>query len=100
MFTGEKNQYYQGKIFNQAWLEDIPSDFEDITVTETFHPTISTDEQDNDNGDDSEDKSVKDRGLPSDKCLQPVDIGQEILDQYFDKIFVSLLGKGIHMLVC
>jgi hypothetical protein len=55
MFTGKKNQYYQDKIFNQAWLEDIPSDFKDITVKETFHPTISTDEQDNDNGDDDED---------------------------------------------
>jgi hypothetical protein len=92
MFTGEKNQYYQDKIFNQAWLEDIPSDFKDITVKETFHPTISTDEQDN--GDDDKDQSVKDRGLPSDTCLQTVDIGQEILDQYFDKIFCVAPGEG------
>ncbi|XP_071150816.1 uncharacterized protein [Mytilus edulis] len=38
--------------------------------------------------------NIKDRGFPSDTCLQPVDIGQEILDQYFDNIFCVAPGEG------
>ncbi|XP_071177666.1 uncharacterized protein [Mytilus edulis] len=38
--------------------------------------------------------NIKDRGFPSDTCLQPVDIGQEILDQHFDDIFCVAPGEG------
>ena len=31
--------------------------------------------------------NVLNHAMPRDTCLQPVDIGQEFLDQYFDQIF-------------
>ncbi|CAG2201584.1 unnamed protein product [Mytilus edulis] len=41
---------------------------------------------------DEEDQNIKDRGFLSDTCLQPVDIGQEMLDQHFDDIFCVAPG--------
>lgn len=47
-----------------------------------------------------EDQTLKDRKMASDTCLQPVDMGQEILDQHFDDIFCVAPGEGRPLSAC
>lgn len=64
--------------------DDLPEVVEDDITTEHAEPDEPGEE----------DQNTKDRGLPSDTCLQPVDIGQEVLDQHFDDIFCVAPGEG------
>ncbi|CAG2195295.1 unnamed protein product [Mytilus edulis] len=98
----ECNPYYKDTLLNQTWHDGFSPEFEDLTMAEEDHegsPEIlerqdfKTQQSDED-PQDEEDQNVKDRGFPSDTCLQPVDIGQEILDQHFDDIFCVAPGEG------
>ncbi|XP_071150937.1 uncharacterized protein, partial [Mytilus edulis] len=93
-YLQEKNPYYHDKLLNKQWIDNTPSDFEDLVVEETEHTEFVPQEEDRIDNHNDEDESVKNRGLPSDTCLQPVDIGQEILDQHFDHIFCVAPGEG------
>ena len=75
----ETNKYYADLKFDDSWKNPIEStaveadaSFEEETENREICETI-----------DEESNHV----LPHDTCLQPVDIGQEIIDQYFDQIF-------------
>lgn len=52
------------------------------------------DEQDSTTENKEEDRNAKERGFAHDTCLQPVDIGQEILNQHFDDICCVAPGEG------
>ncbi|VDI14436.1 Hypothetical predicted protein [Mytilus galloprovincialis] len=87
-YLQQNNPYYHDKLLNDKWIEHIPSDFKDLVTEEAELTEVLAEEHDKDDKNhDDEDISFKDRGLPSDTCLQPVDLGQEILDQHFDDIF-------------
>ncbi|CAG2211667.1 unnamed protein product [Mytilus edulis] len=98
----ECNPYYKDTLLNQTWHDGFSPEFEDLTMAEKDdkgspeileRQDIKTQQSDEDPKDE-EDQNVKDRGFPSDTCLQPVDIGQEILDQHFDDIFCVAPGEG------
>ncbi|XP_071176421.1 uncharacterized protein [Mytilus edulis] len=98
----ECNPYYKDTVLNQTWLDGFSPEFEDLTITakdDEGSPDIleirdiKTQQSDED-PQDEDDQDVKDRGFPSDTCLQPVDIGQEIMDQHFDDIFCVAPGEG------
>ncbi|XP_071142082.1 uncharacterized protein [Mytilus edulis] len=98
----ECNPYYKDTVLNQTWLDGFSPEFEDLTMAEKDHEDspdilerqdVKTQPSDDD-PQAEEDQNVKDRGFPSDTCLQPVDIGQEILDQHFDDIFCVAPGEG------
>lgn len=121
-YLQQNNPYYQDKVLNQAWIDNVPQNFQDFTIADakfsqdsnelancskygelcdqnknysvvnTEFPDMSLDQDAN--AKEEEDQSVRDRGLPLDTCLQPVDLGQEILDQHFDKIFSVAPGEG------
>ncbi|CAG2195135.1 unnamed protein product [Mytilus edulis] len=100
-YLQQNNPYYHDKLLNDKWIEHIPSDFKDLVTEEAELTEVLAEEHDKDDKNhDDEDISFKDRGLPSDTCLQPVDLGQEILDQHFDDIFVLLQVKAIHLSAC
>ncbi|CAG2194871.1 unnamed protein product [Mytilus edulis] len=83
----ESNPYYKNTSLNHNWHDEFPPDFEELTVAEEDH-------KESDDYPKEEDQNVKDRGFPCDTCLQPVDIGQEMLDQHFDDIFCVAPGEG------
>ncbi|CAC5394403.1 unnamed protein product [Mytilus coruscus] len=87
-YLKESNPYYKETSLNQTWHDGFPPDFEDLTMAKEEHevnPEIKLKQREEDQED--KDQNNKDKGFPSDTCLQPVDIGQEMLDQHFDDIF-------------
>ncbi|CAG2202916.1 unnamed protein product [Mytilus edulis] len=91
----ESNPYYMNTSLNHKWHREFPPDFEDLTVVKEDHKVkqeIVTQQSYEDHQE--EDQNVKDRGFPNDTCLQPVDKGQEMLDQHFDDIFCVAPGEG------
>ncbi|XP_071153638.1 uncharacterized protein [Mytilus edulis] len=94
-YLQQNNPYYHDTLLNDKWTEHIPSDFKDLVTEEAELTEVLAEEHDEDDKKhDDEDISFKDRGLPSDTCLQAVDLGQEILDQHFDDIFCVAPGEG------
>ncbi|VDI36704.1 Hypothetical predicted protein [Mytilus galloprovincialis] len=92
----DRNPYYKDISLNLTWHNDISSDFQDITLPEKNDDdhTNMEEEKDNTTQHNEEDENIKDLGFPHDTCLQPVDIGQEMLDQHFDDIFCVAPGEG------
>ncbi|XP_071153640.1 uncharacterized protein [Mytilus edulis] len=94
-YLQQNNPYYHDKLLNDKWIEHIPSDFKDLVTEEAELTEVLPEEHaKDDKNHDDEDISFKDKGLPSDTCLQPVDLGQEILDQHFEDIFCVAPGEG------
>lgn len=103
------NPLYQCDIsVNQAWVDsnhdqnctsstEIESDSSEVR-NDTDMAEIETDAPEAENNTDEfeidEDELIHNKGLPSDTCLQPADIGQEVLDQHFEDIFCVALGKA------
>ena len=82
----QTNKYYADLKFNEAWQNPIEStregaDVSDDGNTQGNETRETIDEETN-------------HALPHDTCLQPVDIGQEIIDQYFDQIFCFAPCEG------
>ena len=75
-------------------MENFVNKIKNDSVVNTEFPDISLDPDANAKED--ADQSVRDKGLASDTCLQPVDLGQEILDQHFDEIFLRCSGRRKH----
>ncbi|VDI50596.1 Hypothetical predicted protein, partial [Mytilus galloprovincialis] len=101
-YLKECNPFYKDTSVNQTWQDGFSPDFEELTTPDEDNecnpdifkrPDINMQQSEEDPQAD-EDENVKDRGFPSDTCLQPVDIGQEILDQHFDDIFCVAPGEG------
>ncbi|XP_071145215.1 uncharacterized protein [Mytilus edulis] len=101
-YLKECNPFYKDTSVNQTWQDGFSPDFEELTTPDEDNesnpeifkrPDINMQQSEEDTQAD-EDENVKDRGFPSDTCLQPVDIGQEILDQHFDDIFCVAPGEG------
>uniref|UniRef100_A0A9J8ADG0 ATP-dependent DNA helicase n=1 Tax=Cyprinus carpio carpio TaxID=630221 RepID=A0A9J8ADG0_CYPCA len=82
------NKYYTEIVFNDDWLNEFTrQDDDDDTniMVETELENINGDEELHDR---------QQHCVFMDTCLQPVDIGQEVLDQYFDGILSLAPAEG------
>ncbi|XP_062589569.1 uncharacterized protein LOC134251199, partial [Saccostrea cucullata] len=110
LFLKENNFWYSDVKVNENWLNPIPEEKEldDIVDCddETANAEITSSRCDN-ASENSEDITVKCteneaesfldenlRGIQLDTCLQPADIGQEVLDLCFDKVFEISPAEG------
>ena len=74
-FLKENNEWYKGVEIDTNWEENV-TDLQKGSENDTHL-----------NNDDHQQ-------IATDTCLQPVDIAQEVLDQYFDDIYNIALGEG------
>ncbi|XP_041863244.1 uncharacterized protein LOC121653673 isoform X1 [Melanotaenia boesemani] len=91
-FLKQSNKFYKDIDFNEEWVNELcvleqPED-EEKDNAEVVEST----------GDDVEDDELlhdrQQHCMFSDTCLMPVDIGQEVLDQYFDSIVNVAPAEG------
>lgn len=91
-YLKQNNKLYEDVKFNHEWVNPLPH----IDEGDENPDSVSGD-SDTSNGDDDNtlqsnvdkiaiDENSDQSGLLMDTCLQPVIIGQEVLDQHFDKI--------------
>ena len=88
------------KNYWKKWEENLArilsKDDEDKNIRESsdMHDAKSGENDMNDEENDINDEEDRFHGLHLDSCLQAVDIGQEILDQYFDEIICCAPCEG------
>ncbi|XP_078790066.1 uncharacterized protein LOC105353590 isoform X2 [Oryzias latipes] len=96
-YLKRNNKYYNDIEFNEAWLNDFCK--EDLEEENRNEPEKQADKKDEkeDEADDGEDELLHDRQnhcMFQDSALFPVDIGQEVLDQYFEDILNLAPAEG------
>ncbi|KAI2646116.1 OVARIAN TUMOR DOMAIN-containing deubiquitinating enzyme 10 [Labeo rohita] len=83
------NKYYSDVVFNEDWLNEFHRqdniDDDKSNTEETDVENVNVDEELHDR---------QQHCVFMDTCLQPVDIGQEVLDQYFDSILSVAPAEG------
>ncbi|XP_076132870.1 uncharacterized protein LOC143114916 [Alosa pseudoharengus] len=87
-YLKKNNKYYTDIEFNDAWLNVFSKDDDEI-----MHEKDSTEPCASNN----DDELLHDRQqhcMYMDTCLQPVDIGQEVLDHYLDSIVNVAPAEG------
>ncbi|XP_062389285.1 uncharacterized protein LOC134077598 [Sardina pilchardus] len=85
-FLKENNKYYSDIDFNNDWVN---------VFAQQTHNDVQIDQASDNEG--TEDELLHDRQqycMFMDTCLQPVDIGQEVLDHYLDRILHLAPGEG------
>ncbi|XP_048256969.1 uncharacterized protein LOC125382713 [Haliotis rufescens] len=81
------NKWYSDVNFNTDWVNPLPVIDEEDEIIDSDTETLPEVEKDSSNTQTNEnEESEKDHGLLMNTCLQPLDIGQEVMDQYFEKI--------------
>ncbi|XP_062614313.1 uncharacterized protein LOC134276047 [Saccostrea cucullata] len=75
-FLKRKNQWYEDVAIDTNWKGNC-NDFQEMSESDSLL-------------DDDDDRQY----IATDTCLQPVDIGQEVLDHYFDDIYDISPGEG------
>ena len=91
-YLKQTNSYYADIEFNEAWINDFCRE-QEAEVPGNDNPADS----DKTDAGAAEDELLHDRqqhGMFQDTCLMPVDIGQEVLDQYFDDILNVAPAEG------
>ncbi|XP_073688497.1 uncharacterized protein [Garra rufa] len=82
------NKYYKDIVFNDDWLNEFVRQNDDVDTSHTGESELANLHVD---------EELHDRQqhcVFMDTCLQPVDIGQEVLDQYFDSILSLAPAEG------
>ncbi|XP_078795313.1 uncharacterized protein LOC144988623 isoform X2 [Oryzias latipes] len=96
-YLKRNNKYYKDIEFNEAWLNDFcKEELEEENRNEPENQADKKDEKE-DEADDGEDELLHDRQnhcMFQDSALFPVDIGQEVLDQYFEDILNLAPAEG------
>lgn len=93
------NKWFKDIDINSDW-ENLLSEDEDVeeSVTEKTNDVDMTDCTGRDDEQGSDDEETDDdrlRGMALDTCLlQPIDIGQEVLDQYFNDVLCVASCEG------
>nr|XP_057908359.1 uncharacterized protein LOC131104820 [Doryrhamphus excisus] len=90
-YLKESNVHYEDIEYNEEWVNDFcrepdASQVEDSVPAVDVTPPLDT-----------EDEQLHDRQqhcMFQDTCLMPVDIGQEVLDQYYDNILNVAPAEG------
>ena len=88
-YLKENNTWYKDIVIEHDWVNPIPEvSTEDISENEQAENVTEDDI--------SEEITDEERlcGAQLDSCMEPLDIGQEILDQYFDGIFCVAPCEG------
>ncbi|XP_064617311.1 uncharacterized protein LOC135481415 [Liolophura sinensis] len=103
-YLKENNPHYQDVNFNNNWVNNLSSAGNDKESDNDSLPDLCDHEQAGSNegkkadlGNDAEylhSSHTGDQGLMIDSCLQPVDIGQEILDQFADNVLCLAPSEG------
>ncbi|XP_024120095.2 uncharacterized protein LOC112141236 [Oryzias melastigma] len=92
-YLKQNNQYYKDIEFNEAWLNDFCKEELEVNQNEVENEADKKEEK----ADDGEDELLHDRQthcMFQDSALFPVDIGQEVLDQYFEDILNLAPAEG------
>ncbi|XP_069106088.1 uncharacterized protein [Argopecten irradians] len=87
-FLKETNKWYRDVEIDESWenpIEKICDYAAEDNVAVQDDSMI--DKTSTDNNELTEDEDDTQHAMPLDTCLQPADIAQEVLDQYFDKVF-------------
>ncbi|XP_048048180.1 uncharacterized protein LOC125269321 [Megalobrama amblycephala] len=91
------NKWYKDVVINEQWInslneleENVPDEMEEQDVFEKSEEENDPEEQQ------EEDLTyIKEQsGLLSDTCLQPVDLGSEIIDQHFEDVLNVAPAEG------
>ncbi|XP_042610591.1 uncharacterized protein LOC122144028 [Cyprinus carpio] len=88
-YLKKHNKYYSDVMFNEDWLNE----FHRQDIAENDDNSIEETNVENAN-DDEELHDRQQHCVFMDTCLQPVDIGQEVLDQYVDNILSVAPAEG------
>ena len=87
------NDQYKDIDFNEEGLYELCREPDEVVVVEGGDSSAGNDEA----APDVEDELLHDRQqhcMFQDTCLMPVDVGQEVLDQYFDGVLNLAPGEG------
>lgn len=85
-YLKETNVHYKDVEFNEEWLNKFCREADSDAIEKARDSNVDSVETSPDN--------VDDELLHEDTCLMPVDIGQEVLDQYFDHILNVAPAEG------
>ena len=85
------NKWYNDIVIEHEWINPVPED--------SNQQNSDCHEEDEDECNSDVDEITDEErlcGVRLDSCMQPADIGQEILDQYFDDVFCVAPCEGIN----
>uniref|UniRef100_UPI00358E7FB6 uncharacterized protein n=1 Tax=Myxine glutinosa TaxID=7769 RepID=UPI00358E7FB6 len=96
-FLVANNKWYGDVKFNKHWVNSLPNvveenedEINDMDRDDTLPDLTETEISENK----TREPDLEDHGMYMDSCLQPVDIGQEVLDQHFDDILCIAPAEG------
>ncbi|XP_030832915.1 uncharacterized protein LOC584759 isoform X5 [Strongylocentrotus purpuratus] len=87
-YLKKNNKWYSDISINENWNNSLSGEMCSAETNDNDDSIQNFEEQEND------DQEARLNGIQLDTCLQPVDIGQEILDQHFDDIFCCAPCEG------
>ncbi|XP_057716041.1 uncharacterized protein LOC130931338 [Corythoichthys intestinalis] len=93
-YLKHNNKYYKDIEFNKEWVNTLCKETEVKTAGDEGDGRLESEEASSDL---VEDELLHDRQqhcMFQDTCLMPVDIGQEVLDQYVDNVLNVAPGEG------
>ena len=92
-YLKHNNKWYHDIDIDTEWTNDLSEDVEDegtqCDATVKIEDNVKVD-----NANEEETDEERLRGIPLDTCLQAANIGQEILDQYFDDVYCVAPCEG------
>uniref|UniRef100_UPI00358FEAD2 uncharacterized protein n=1 Tax=Myxine glutinosa TaxID=7769 RepID=UPI00358FEAD2 len=96
-FLVANNKWYSDVKFNKHWVNSLPNvveenedEINDMDRDDTLPDLTETEISENK----TREPDLEDHGMYMDSCLQPVDIGQEVLDHHFDDILCIAPAEG------
>lgn len=92
LYFRQNNKYFKDVEFNDTWRNELCREQEDVNIENECN-----EERNVTSTDTTEDEHLHDRQqhcMFQDTCLMPVDIGQEVLDQYFDSTLNLAPAEG------
>ncbi|KAK3100565.1 hypothetical protein FSP39_021862 [Pinctada imbricata] len=101
-YLKENNKWYKDTEINESALKEENDDLSVSTFIEQdcqnrhniYTPDCSNIRPDNISPEENE--TLEEYGVQYDTCLQPPDIGQEVLDHYFDEVFDIAPAEGMN----
>ncbi len=91
-YLKQNNKWYRDIEIDTEWSNSLSE--EACDVEDEDHKVEVKDEVEDVNDNEEETDEERLGGIPLDTCLQPANIGQEILDQYFDDVYCVAPCEG------
>ena len=93
-YLKQNNKWYRDIEIDSQWSNSLSEETCDVKDEDHRNEVKDEVEDDIDNDNEEETDEERLRGIPLDTCLQSANIGQEILDQYFDDVYCVAPCEG------